>query len=72
MHSLQAQKTATSVWQLMFLLAGNDLAIMSASEARGLGYSLMATPKRLMFRSPYKQPHSQLVHVSDQKCCFPI
>uniref|UniRef100_A0A8C4Z967 ZP domain-containing protein n=1 Tax=Gadus morhua TaxID=8049 RepID=A0A8C4Z967_GADMO len=58
-----AQKTATSVWQLMFLLAGNNLAIMSASEARGLGYSLMATPKRLVFRSPYKQPHSQLVHV---------
>ena len=69
LHSLhlQAQKTATSAWQLLFLLAGNNLTVMSASEAQGLGYSLKATPKRLVFRSPYKQPHSLLGHVSEQK-----
>lgn len=52
----------------MFLLADDDLVIMSADEAERLGYSLKVSSKRLVFRSPYNQPHSQLLLVSDHKC----
>lgn len=40
------------------------MATMPITEAHRLGYELSATPKRVVFRSPYRQNHSEIVMVS--------
>ncbi|XP_029903440.1 uncharacterized protein LOC115356423 isoform X2 [Myripristis murdjan] len=54
-----AQQAATSTWQLMFLQDGGQAVAMSVTEAQSLGYSVMVTSRRVVLRSPYRQPHSQ-------------
>ncbi|KAJ8009235.1 hypothetical protein DPEC_G00086790 [Dallia pectoralis] len=61
-HSI-AQKMANSVWQVMFLNNEEKMAAMSVVDAQQLGYELTATPKRVVFRSPYGQNHSEIVMV---------
>ncbi|XP_032364390.1 uncharacterized protein LOC116678758 [Etheostoma spectabile] len=56
----QAQRTASSVWQLMFLQSDGRVSSMSISEAQRGGYSLVAGAQRVALRSPYKQPHAEL------------
>uniref|UniRef100_A0A3Q3XC92 ZP domain-containing protein n=1 Tax=Mola mola TaxID=94237 RepID=A0A3Q3XC92_MOLML len=57
---VQAQKTASSVWQLMFLHSDGQVSSMSISEAQKLGYSLAASPQRVVLRSWYKQPQAEV------------
>ncbi|KAL0967513.1 hypothetical protein UPYG_G00253210 [Umbra pygmaea] len=58
-HSV-AQKTASSIWQVMFLKNKENVAAVSATEAQQLGYELRATTTRVVFRSPYGQTHAAL------------
>ncbi|XP_023829988.1 uncharacterized protein [Salvelinus sp. IW2-2015] len=61
-HSV-AQNIANSAWQVMFLKDEDEMATMPITEARRLGYELSATPKRVVFRSPYRQNHSEIIMV---------
>lgn len=62
---VQAQRTATSVWQLMFLQSGGHVSSMSVSEAQTMGYSLTTTAHRVVLRSQYKQQHAKVLMVSN-------
>ncbi|KAK6295342.1 hypothetical protein J4Q44_G00345680 [Coregonus suidteri] len=62
-HSV-AQKMANSAWQIMFLKNEEKMAAMPVAEAHQLGYELSATPKRVVFRCPYRQNHSEIVMVA--------
>lgn len=59
----QAQKTASLAWQLMFLQNDGQTFSMSVQEAEKWGYSLTATTHRVVFRSSYKQPHTEVTMV---------
>ncbi|XP_070705205.1 uncharacterized protein [Pempheris klunzingeri] len=59
----QAQRMASSAWQLMFLQRDGRVSSMSVSEAQRWGYSLTTTGHRAVLRSPYKQPHAELTAV---------
>ncbi|XP_033505059.1 uncharacterized protein LOC117271076 [Epinephelus lanceolatus] len=59
----QAQRAASSVWQLMFLQRDGQASSMSISEAQGWGYSLTTTARRVVLRSQYKPPHAELIMV---------
>ncbi|CDQ67026.1 unnamed protein product [Oncorhynchus mykiss] len=61
-HSV-AQNIANSAWQVMFLKNEDEMATMPITEAHRLGYELSATPKRVLFRSPYRQTHSEIIMV---------
>ncbi|XP_062305852.1 uncharacterized protein LOC134010031 [Osmerus eperlanus] len=52
------QDLATSGWQVMFNREGVQPTTMSISMARSLGYLFDALPERLLFRSPFGQPHA--------------
>ncbi|XP_060951795.1 uncharacterized protein LOC133028776 [Limanda limanda] len=52
-----AYGSATSDWQVMFQKEG-QLKPMELSEARTQGYLFDMTAGRLLFRTPYGQPHS--------------
>ncbi|XP_034722217.1 uncharacterized protein LOC117941262 [Etheostoma cragini] len=56
----QAQRMASSVWQLMFLQSDGRVSSMSISEAQRGGYSLTVGAQRVALRSRYKQPHAEL------------
>ncbi|XP_040920103.1 uncharacterized protein LOC121199464 isoform X4 [Toxotes jaculatrix] len=59
----QAQKMASSVWQLMFLQDDGQVSSMSINEAQAQGYSLTTSAKRVVLRSRYKQPHAKIIMV---------
>ncbi|XP_034436491.1 uncharacterized protein LOC117758703 [Hippoglossus hippoglossus] len=59
----QAQMTASSVWQLMFLQSDGQVSSMSISEAQTQGYSLTTTSHRVVLRSQYKQRQASVVMV---------
>ncbi|XP_010904239.2 uncharacterized protein LOC105031477 [Esox lucius] len=62
---LTAHRVATPAWQVMFQKEGEQqFSPMSIPEARVLGYVFHLTQGRLVFRSPYRQPHSSLVMVN--------
>ena len=65
---IQAQRTATSVWQLMILHNDGQVSSMSISEAQRQGYSLTTTARRMVLRSRYKQPHAKLTMVGNHAC----
>lgn len=45
---------------MMFLMQeGDDPVVLSVGEAEDLGYFLKVTPGRVVFRAPYRQPHSE-------------
>ncbi|KAM4522085.1 uncharacterized protein PAE49_001928 isoform 2-T4 [Odontesthes bonariensis] len=56
----QAQRKARVAWQLMFLQSDGQPSSMSIPEAQRWGYRLTATTKRVVLRSPYKQPHAEV------------
>ncbi|KAL2079613.1 hypothetical protein ACEWY4_025357 [Coilia grayii] len=60
----QAQEAVTSFWQMMFLKQGEDLVVLSVDKAKDLGYFFDVTPGRMVFRAPYRQPHSEVGTVS--------
>ncbi|XP_014264646.3 uncharacterized protein LOC106675141 [Maylandia zebra] len=47
-----------SDWKVMFQRAEDQFLPMNLSEARKLGYVFALTDERLVFRTPYEQPHS--------------
>ncbi|XP_041831388.1 uncharacterized protein LOC121633429 isoform X2 [Melanotaenia boesemani] len=59
----QAQKKASLAWQLMFLKSDGQVSSMSIPEAQKWGYSLTVTTKRVVLRSPYNQPHAEVMMV---------
>uniref|UniRef100_A0A3B4WDW6 Uncharacterized LOC111645961 n=1 Tax=Seriola lalandi dorsalis TaxID=1841481 RepID=A0A3B4WDW6_SERLL len=59
----QAQKTAGTAWQLMFLQSDGQVSSMSISEAQTQGYSLTTTTQRMVLRSQYKQLHAKVIMV---------
>lgn len=60
---IQVQKTASLVWQLMFLHSDGQVSSMSIREAQRLGYSLTTSAQRVVLRSGYKQQHAELTMV---------
>ncbi|XP_074540740.1 uncharacterized protein LOC141801561 [Halichoeres trimaculatus] len=59
----QAQRTASSVWQLMILKNDGQVSSMSVSKAQEQGFSFTTSAQRIVLRSPYKQPHAELTMV---------
>ncbi|XP_034555238.1 uncharacterized protein LOC117824015 isoform X3 [Notolabrus celidotus] len=59
----QAQRTASSAWQLMILKSDGQVSSMSISEAQRQGFSLSTSAQRIVLRSGYKQPHAELTMV---------
>uniref|UniRef100_A0A8C4E9V1 ZP domain-containing protein n=1 Tax=Dicentrarchus labrax TaxID=13489 RepID=A0A8C4E9V1_DICLA len=62
---VQAQRTASSVWQLMILQSDGPVSSMSISEAQRWGYGLSTSAQRVVLRSQYKQPHTELTMVGN-------
>ncbi|MEQ2210049.1 hypothetical protein XENOCAPTIV_007753, partial [Xenoophorus captivus] len=60
---MEAQRTASLSWQLMFLQSDGQTTSMSIPEAQRWGYSMMATSQRVILRSPFKQPHAEVTMV---------
>lgn len=60
---VQIYRTASFVWQLMFLQSDGRVSFMPISEAQKLGYNLATSTHRVVLRSPYKQPHAEVVTV---------
>ncbi|KAL0970268.1 hypothetical protein UPYG_G00239690, partial [Umbra pygmaea] len=65
--SSAAHRVATSTWQVMFQDGDQALIPMSLSAARVLGYVFQLTQGRLVFRTPYRQPHSTVTMVNGTK-----
>ncbi|XP_060951796.1 zona pellucida protein AX 4 [Limanda limanda] len=55
---------AASDWQVMFHTAEEQLQPMNLSEAREQGYMIDLTDRRIVFRTPYGQPHSSSLEVN--------
>lgn len=52
----------------MFLHGDDQVYLISVSEAKKLGYSLVASAQRLVLRAQYKQPQAEIKMVSEHKC----
>nr|XP_057923933.1 uncharacterized protein LOC131125913 [Doryrhamphus excisus] len=59
-----AHSSSTSDWQVMFQTDVEPMAPMSLSDAREKGYVFELTDSRLIFRTPYGQPHSTISMVN--------
>nr|XP_015196192.1 PREDICTED: uncharacterized protein LOC107076608 [Lepisosteus oculatus] len=59
-----AQRAALATWQVVFLKTGLAPTTMNTSYAWSQGYVMGSTPGRVVFRSPYGQPLSELVMVN--------
>lgn len=53
----------------MFQRAEDQFLPMNLSEARKLGYVFALTDERLVFRTPYEQPHSFSTEVKGMRNC---
>ncbi|XP_048105895.1 uncharacterized protein LOC125298956 isoform X1 [Alosa alosa] len=58
-----ARLTASSTWQVMFMGDEDTMESMSFTDALDQGYRLDTSPTRVVFRTTYRQPHSQTVLV---------
>lgn len=61
---LKAHSSTTSDWQVMFQQGETKHLPMTLSEASMQGYTFYVTDGRLVFRTPYGQPHSLYSEVS--------
>lgn len=57
------------MWQLIFLQSDGQVSSMSISEAQRSGYSLTSSAQRVVLRSKYKQPHSEVEMVGAENQC---
>lgn len=57
---LQAQSSAVETWQVMLQQEGQQSEVMSAEDAATLGYFIMFTPGRLVFRTTFGQRHASV------------
>ncbi|MGH0182235.1 UNVERIFIED_CONTAM: hypothetical protein FKN15_016668 [Acipenser sinensis] len=61
---LLAQGAVMSVWQVVFHPTGMTPKTMTAADARTAGYLVNSTSSRVIFRSPYGMPMSEVLLVS--------
>ncbi|MGH0158098.1 UNVERIFIED_CONTAM: hypothetical protein FKN15_034947 [Acipenser sinensis] len=59
----KAQEAVMSVWQVVFHQTGMTPKTMNAADARTEGYFINSTTSRVLFRSPYGMPKSEVVMV---------
>ncbi|XP_058870593.1 uncharacterized protein LOC117404826 [Acipenser ruthenus] len=59
-----AQGAVMSVWQVVFHKTGMPPKTMTAADARTAGYLVNSTSSRVIFRSPYGMPMSEVLLVS--------
>ncbi|MGH0169734.1 UNVERIFIED_CONTAM: hypothetical protein FKN15_057522 [Acipenser sinensis] len=59
-----AQEAVMSVWQVVFHQTGMTPKTMNAADARTEGYFINSTTSRVVFRSPYGMPKSEVVMVA--------
>ncbi|MGH0186403.1 UNVERIFIED_CONTAM: hypothetical protein FKN15_021601 [Acipenser sinensis] len=59
-----AQEAVMSVWQVVFHQTGMTPKTMNAADARTEGYFINSTTSRVLFRSPYGMPKSEVVMVA--------
>ncbi|MGH0181158.1 UNVERIFIED_CONTAM: hypothetical protein FKN15_020017 [Acipenser sinensis] len=59
-----AQGAVMSVWQVVFHQTGMTPKTMTAADARTAGYLVNSTSSRVIFRSPYGMPMSEVLLVS--------
>ncbi|RXN21476.1 egg envelope glyco -like precursor [Labeo rohita] len=60
-----AQSSAVEAWQVILQQEGQQSAVMSTEDAATLGYFIMATPGRLVFRTTFGQPYSSVKMVNN-------
>lgn len=60
----QAQSSAVEAWQVMLQQEGQQSEVMSIEDAATLGYFIMVTPGRLVFRTTFGQRHASVKMVS--------
>ncbi|XP_028847672.1 uncharacterized protein LOC114797155 [Denticeps clupeoides] len=59
-----AHSDASAAWQLMFLKEGQSPTLMSLEQGQQLGYRVQFSPGRIVFRTPYGQPYSNVSMVN--------
>ncbi|XP_041096135.1 uncharacterized protein LOC121307885 [Polyodon spathula] len=59
-----ALEALMSVWKVVFHKTGQPANSMDASLAQSLGYSINSTSTRILFRSPFNMPESELLMVN--------
>ncbi|KAF4111382.1 zona pellucida protein AX 4 isoform X2 [Onychostoma macrolepis] len=62
--SAVAQSSAVEAWQVMLQQEGQQSEVMSAEDAATLGYFIMVTPGRLVFRTTFGQRHASVKMVN--------
>ncbi|NP_001191108.1 zona pellucida protein AX 4 precursor [Danio rerio] len=60
-----AHSSAVEAWQVILQQEGQRSKVMSTEEAASLGYTVMGTSGRLVFRTAYGQPHATVKMVND-------
>uniref|UniRef100_A0A8C1RTE2 Zona pellucida protein AX 4 n=1 Tax=Cyprinus carpio TaxID=7962 RepID=A0A8C1RTE2_CYPCA len=55
-----AQSSAVEAWQVMLQQEGQQSEVMSIEDAATLGYFIMVTPGRLVFRTTFGQRHASV------------
>ncbi|KAL1271680.1 hypothetical protein QQF64_030696 [Cirrhinus molitorella] len=60
-----AQSSAIETWQVMLQQEGQQSAVMSTEDAATLGYFIMVTPGRLVFRTSFGQPYASVKMVNN-------
>lgn len=66
MAFLKAHSSTTSDWQVMFQQGEQQHSPMTVSQASEQGYVFYLTTGRLVFRTPYGQPHALTTQVDVQ------
>ncbi|KAK1174116.1 hypothetical protein AOXY_G4408 [Acipenser oxyrinchus oxyrinchus] len=61
---MEAQEAIMSVWQVVFHKTGQPAKSMNASLAQSWGYMINSTSTRILFRSPYNMPESEMLTVN--------
>ncbi|XP_059396163.1 uncharacterized protein LOC132128488 [Carassius carassius] len=59
-----AQSSAVEAWQVMLQKEGQQPEVMSVEDAATLGYIIMVTPGRLVFRTTFGQVHASVKMVN--------
>uniref|UniRef100_A0A672JWJ7 Uncharacterized LOC107597052 n=1 Tax=Sinocyclocheilus grahami TaxID=75366 RepID=A0A672JWJ7_SINGR len=59
-----AQSSAVEAWQVMLQREGQQSEVMSTENAATLGYFIMVTPGRLVFRTTFGQRHASVKMVN--------
>lgn len=58
--SLFKPRSSVEAWQVMLQQDGQQSEVMSTADAAALGYFIMITPGRLVFRTTFGQPYASV------------